>query len=113
MRRLRRSFRLFALCAAAFQLVLPPTVAFADAIVQRTDGSPEAVHIESHGHKGCHPGHPADCILCQTLTHWSAPVPHEAALLHAAGRAPMEPVAVTACRSRTPFRTPHSRGPPA
>jgi hypothetical protein len=111
--RTRRPFRLFAIFAAAFQLVLPPTVAFADAIVQRTDGNPSPVHIEDHGHKGCRPGHPADCVLCQTLAHWSAPLPHDAVLLHRAGRARMEPGAVARGVFRVAYRTPHSRGPPA
>ncbi len=104
---------MFAMFAAAFQLALPPTVAFADAIVQRTDGNPSPVHIEDHGHKGCRPGHPADCVLCQTLSHWSAPLPHDAALLRRAGRAPCLPRAVTLSAARIPYRTPHSRGPPA
>ncbi|HVA57024.1 MAG TPA: hypothetical protein VNF92_03985 [Gemmatimonadaceae bacterium] len=113
MLRTRRPFRSIALFAAAFQLVLPPAVAFADAIAQRTDGSPSAVHIEDHGHKGCHPGHPDDCVLCQTLSHWSAPLPHEVASVPAARCDAMPPNAVGTPAPRVAYRTPHSRGPPA
>jgi hypothetical protein len=113
MLRTRRSFRRFALWAALFQMALPPTVAFADAIVQRTDGPASMVHIEDHGHKGCRPGHPDSCVLCQTLSHWSAPLPSEAGLLQQAGRAPRQPGAVARCAARIAYRTPHSRGPPA
>ncbi len=113
MHRTRRAFRLFALFAAAFQLALPPAVAFADAIVQRTDGNPSPVHVEDHGHKGCRPGHPADCVLCQTLSHWSAPLPHDAALLLRAGRVAQLPGAAAPAAARVAYRTPHSRGPPA
>lgn len=113
MRRTRRAFRLFALCAAVFQLGLPPLVAVADAIVQRTDGQASMVHVEDHSHTNCRPGHPADCVLCQTLAHWSAPLPHDDARLGDAGRAPMAPVAAVASVRRIAYRTPHSRGPPA
>lgn len=110
---MRRPFRLFALCAAVFQMGLPPVVALADAIVQRTDGQASMVHIEDHSHRNCRPGHPADCVLCQTLAHWAAPLPHDAAQLQQAGRAPVRPVAVATSLPRVAYRTPHSRGPPA
>jgi hypothetical protein len=113
MLRTRRVFRCFALFAAAFQLALPPAVAFADAILQRTDGDASVVHIEDHGHKGCHPGHPADCVLCQTLSHWSAPLPHEAAVPGTAGLRPIPCSAIAITAPRGPKGTPHSRGPPA
>lgn len=113
MLRTRRPFRLFAHFAAAFQLALPPAVAFADAIVQRTDGSPSVVHIEDHGHKGCRPGHPADCVLCQTLNHWSAPLPHEVEVVPAGARASRVPGAPAVSAPRVGYRTPRSRGPPA
>ncbi len=110
---MRRSFRVFALLAALFQMGLPPVVALADAIVQRTDGAASMVHIEDHSHKNCRPGHPADCVLCQTLTHWSAPLPHDGAHLQAGARAAAVPVAVATTVRRVAYRTPHSRGPPA
>ncbi len=113
MLRTRRPFRFFALFAAAFQLALPPAVAFADAILQRTGGDASVVHIEDHGHKGCRPGHPADCVLCQTLSHWSAPLPHETAVPQTAALLPIPCNAGAATAPRGANGTPHSRGPPA
>ena len=113
MLRFRRAYRWIALWAAVLQVSLPAALSVADAIVQREDGQASVVHIEDHSHKNCRPGHPDNCVLCQTLRHCTAPAPRDAAVLQAAGRAARAPGAVSRHPLRVPYRTPHSRGPPA
>jgi hypothetical protein len=80
--RLRRVTRALLAAVAIVQMAVPVLAVVADARLIADGGAPQ-VHIEEHTHKSCRPVHPDDCVLCQFLTHFSAP----------RGSAPAVPVA--------------------
>jgi hypothetical protein len=72
--RRRSLFMRIALTAVAIvQMAVPVFAAVADARLVADSGGAPIVHIEEHTQKGCRPVHPDDCVLCQLLTHFSAP----------------------------------------
>ena len=113
MLRRSRAFRLLAMLGMVVQLVLPATLAIADARLQRADGAATA-HVEDHGSPACHPVHTDDCALCRTLTHLSAPRA-EAPSIEIRRFATRNGIArAIASRASSPwFGPPPSRAPPA
>lgn len=68
----RSLFTRIALSAVAIvQMAVPVVAVVADA--RLVAGGAPLVHIEEHTQKGCRAVHPDDCVLCQLLTHFSAP----------------------------------------
>ena len=70
----RRPFTRILLSAVAIvQMAVPVLAVVADARFIVDSGGAPQVHIEEHTQKSCRPVHPDDCVLCQLLTHFSAP----------------------------------------
>jgi hypothetical protein len=70
----RRPFTRILLSAVAIvQMAVPVLAVVADARLIIDAGGAPQVHIEEHTQKSCRPVHPDDCVLCQLLTHFSAP----------------------------------------
>ncbi len=59
---------------AVLSVSLPASAAFADALLERSSGGADAVHVESHTRDACRPVHSADCVLCQVVARAGAPV---------------------------------------
>ncbi|MGH7656156.1 MAG: hypothetical protein ACREN6_16005 [Gemmatimonadaceae bacterium] len=97
--RRRQVTRVLLAAVAIVQMAVPVLAVVADARLILDSGGPPQVHIEEHTHKSCRPVHPDDCVLCQFLTHFSAP----------RGTAPAVPVAAA---SRRPTRD-HASSLPA
>jgi len=73
MLRRRRLSRILLSAVAIVQMAVPVLAAVADARLIADSGGAPQVHIEEHTQKSCRPVHPDDCVLCQLLTHFSAP----------------------------------------
>jgi hypothetical protein len=71
MRRLSPTRRILVAALAIAQMAAPGLAAIADARLI-ADGVPQ-VHVEDHTRAACRPVHPDDCVLCQLLTHSTAP----------------------------------------
>lgn len=69
----RRFGRVLLSAVAIVQMAVPVLAAVADARLVADSGGAPQVHIEEHTQKSCRPVHPDDCVLCQLLTHFSAP----------------------------------------
>lgn len=108
MLRRRRLSRLLLSAVAIMQMAVPVLAVVADAkIIVDAGGAPQ-VHIEEHTQKSCRPVHPDDCVLCQLLTHFSAPrgsaptVPVAPASHCAAGdNASLLPISIARAQQRT------------
>lgn len=73
MSRRRPLTRILLSAVAIVQMAVPVLAVAADArLIIDSGGAPQA-HIEEHTNKSCRPVHPDDCVLCQLLTHFSAP----------------------------------------
>jgi hypothetical protein len=73
MRRLSAMSRTLLSAVAILQMAVPVLAVVADARLVADSGGVPQVHIEEHTQKSCRPVHPDDCVLCQLLTHFSAP----------------------------------------
>lgn len=73
MRRRSLFSRITLAAVAIVQMAVPVVAAVADARLVADSGGVPVVHIEEHTQKSCRPVHPDDCVLCQLLTHFSAP----------------------------------------
>ncbi len=65
--------RILLSAVAIVQMAVPVLAVVADARLIIDSGGAPQVHIEEHTQKSCRPVHPDDCVLCQLLTHFSAP----------------------------------------
>ena len=65
--------RILLSAVAIVQMAVPVLAVVADARLILDSGGAPQVHIEEHTQKSCRPVHPDDCVLCQLLTHFSAP----------------------------------------
>ena len=70
--RRRRLFRGWGVLWAVLQFALPAAVTLGDARLERDSGGGALTHVESASGKACRPAHPANCALCQFVTHTSA-----------------------------------------
>ncbi|HTR78446.1 MAG TPA: hypothetical protein VMH39_10060 [Gemmatimonadaceae bacterium] len=80
----RRLSRALLSTVAIVQMAVPVFAAVADARLIADSGAAQS-HIEEHTQKNCRPVHPDDCVLCQLLTHFSAPRGSAPAIPAAAG----------------------------
>ena len=65
--------RILLSAVAIVQMAVPVLAVVAAARLMLDSGGASQVHIEEHTQKSCRPVHPDDCVLCQLLTHFSAP----------------------------------------
>jgi hypothetical protein len=73
MRRLSLLSRALVTAITVMQAAAPALAVVADARLIVDSGGAPQVHIEEHTQNSCRPVHPDDCVLCQLLTHFSAP----------------------------------------
>ncbi|MFI5233053.1 MAG: hypothetical protein ACHQSE_11155 [Gemmatimonadales bacterium] len=100
--------RVLLAAVAIVQMAVPVLAVVADAKIILDSGGAPQVHIEEHTQKSCRPVHPDDCVLCQLLTHFSAPrgsapvVPvAPASRCAAADDASLLPISITRAQQRT------------
>jgi hypothetical protein len=108
----RRFFRGWAVLWAVLQFALPAAVTLGDAHLERESAGGPATHVESGSGKSCRPVHPANCALCQFVSHTSALPDESGALAIVAAASPTPPPAV---QTRTPdvlARLSLARAPP-
>jgi hypothetical protein len=85
MRRRSTVSRILIAAIAIAQMAVPALAAVADAQLLADSGGAPQVHVEDHTQSSCRPVHPDDCVLCQLLTHSTAPRGSEPVLSGAAG----------------------------
>jgi hypothetical protein len=97
---------------AVLQFALPAAVTIGDARLERDSAGAAIAHVEAAPGVGCRPAHPADCALCQFVSHCFAPTSEPAAPAIVAAVRPPLPSAVRSRASAVLARLSLARAPP-
>ena len=110
--RLSRWFRGWGILWAVLQFALPAAVTIGDARLERESVGLTLTHVESASGKACRPVHPANCALCQFVTHTSALADDSGAPTLVTAASPTPPSAAQTRASAVLARLSLARAPP-
>jgi hypothetical protein len=110
--RRHRLFRGWAVLWAVLQFAQPAAVTLGDSRLERESAGGPLTHVESASGKACRPIHPANCALCQFVSHTSALADDSAAVTVVAEASPAPPPVRQARVSAVLARLSLARAPP-
>ena len=105
-------FRGWAVVWAVLQFALPAAVTLGDSRLERESGGGPLTHVESASGKACRPAHPANCALCQFVSHTSVLPADSGTPTFVAAASPTPPPAAQTRVSAVLARLSLARAPP-